>query len=414
TAYLARHSGLAPQWQPVRVQYADFAGWQVERLDMPDSSGRTERARQLDYWRERLAGAPEVIDLPADRPRPSVPSHDGAVVEFEIPAGVISELQSLGRSHNATLFMVTHAAFAMLLARLGGGTEVVVGTPYAGRTEAVLDDVVGMFVNTLAMRSSIRPGEPFSEFLERVRTEDLADMAHAEASFDSIANAVGAPRSGAFNPVFQVMFTFQNLEFPTVALDDLTISPVSEELTAAKVDLDLTLFPNDPAALGAVTAEAPLRARFLYSTDLFDEATVRTYAERYVRLLESIVADPDVLVGELSIATEAELGVIEETAAERSLAELVTTAAAVSPEAVAVVDGDAEISFALLSVTASAMAAALPDPDAALTTALLSLVPQVAAAGPVRLGEVLGELRQRASAAHQTTPDNDEESVPRT
>ncbi|MFZ2510975.1 MAG: amino acid adenylation domain-containing protein [Gordonia sp. (in: high G+C Gram-positive bacteria)] len=412
TAYMARHSGHGPHWLPLPVQYADFAVWQEERLELTDGDGVSQRERQLDYWRERLSGAPETMDLPADRSRPATASYAGAVVDFEIPSELAEQLHQVARRFGASLFMVTHAALTVLLARLGGHGDVVIGTPYAGRGEAALDDIVGMFVNTLALRTRVDPGEPFGDLLQRVRTDDLTDMANTDVSFDSVATAIGAQRTSAVNPVFQVMFTFQNLEFPSVALDDVTITPVSEELSAAKVDLQLTLFPNDPAALGAGEKGAGMRAQFLYATDLFDETSVQRYAERYRQVLEAIAADPEVLVGDISIATVAERASIASAKTARTLNELVAAAAVSSPESIAISEGGMEVTFSTLSVTATAMAAALPDADAALTTAVMSLAPMVAAGGPERLGEVFAELRRRAEAAIEQIA-YDEESVQR-
>ncbi|GAC56448.1 putative non-ribosomal peptide synthetase [Gordonia hirsuta DSM 44140 = NBRC 16056] len=400
TAYTARHAGHRPAWIPQRVQYADFAVWQQERLDTTGEDGRRERDRQLDYWRDRLAGAPECIDLPVDRPRPATPSFSGATIDFEIPAALVASLQQVARRHNSTLFMVTHAALAILLARLSGRNDVVIGTPYAGREEAVLDDVVGMFVNTLALRSQIDHTEAFADFLERVRTEDLAAMAHSDVSFDTVAAEVGTSWTAAYNPVYQAVLSFQNLEFPTVSLDQLTVSAVSEQLSAAKVDLHLTLFPNDPAALGERGADEPMRAEFLYATDLFDEGTVERYADRYLRVLSEIVRDPQVVVGEISIATDAELeqaSVETADAADQPLNELVAAAAATAPDAIALNTEGSTLTFAALSATATAMSAAMPDADAALTTALMALASEVSA-NPEALGEVLAELRRRAVA----------------
>ncbi|MFT3661296.1 MAG: amino acid adenylation domain-containing protein [Gordonia sp. (in: high G+C Gram-positive bacteria)] len=410
TAYVARHAGHTPSWMPLRVQYADFAAWQTERLDEPDEDGVTERRRQLDYWNERLAGAPECIDLPADRPRPATPSYVGSTVDFEIPADLVAELREVARRHNTTLFMVTHAALAILLARLSGRNDIVIGTPYAGRGEAVLDELVGMFVNTLALRTEVDPGEGFTRFLERVRSTDLADMAHADVSFDSVASEIGAPRTAAFNPVFQAMFAFQNLDFPTVQLDRLTISPVSEQLSAAKVDLQLTLFPNDPAALGGQRADGPMRASFLYATDLFDAPTVERYAERYLQVLSAITADPETVVGDISIATvtEQEAEAAEQAAeSTASLSELVASAAITAPEAVALEAPGTSITFSTLSVMATAMAAAMPDADAALTTALMTLAPTIAASGPEALGAALEQLRTRAIEASESRKEEE-------
>lgn len=404
TAYSARNAGHPPSWMPLRVQYADFAVWQEERLTGRGEDDGTERDRQLAYWREQLAGAPERLELPTDRPRPPTPSYSGATVGFEIPGELVASLQGVARQHNTTLFMVTHAALAILLSRLSGQTDVVIGTPYAGRSEPVLDKVVGMFVNTLALRSQMSAGEPFAEFLARVRSTDLAGMAHADVAFDSVVAAVGAGPTVAFNPVFQAMFTFQNLEFPTLYMDKLTISPVSEELSAAKVDLQLTLFPNDPAAVNGQSSGTSMRGEFLYAADLFDARTVELHTERYLAILQQIAEDPQVAVGDVSIATvsDRERGAGAASANDRALSELLADAAAVAPDSVAVDAAGAVVTFSALSVMATALATAMPDADAALTTALMTSAPALGAAGPAALGEALDELRRRAVEAIDT------------
>lgn len=400
-AYGARHSGESPRWYPLAVQYADYAVWQEGRLSASDDDGVTLRDRQVNYWRERLTGAPESIELPADRPRPAISSGAGGTIHFDLPADLVVDLERVARQHNATLFMVTHAALALLLGRLSGSTDVVVGTPHAGRGQAVLDDLVGMFVNTLALRTAIDPGMPFGAFLEQVRDDDLADMAHADVAFESVVAELGVPRSNAFNPVFQVVFSFQNLEFPAVALDRLTITAVPEADTPAKVDLQLTLFPSDPIALGARTADDAIRAELLYSADLFDQRTVQVFADRYLRVLETIAADPETILGDISIATPDEVAAVEDAVTEidTPLSDLVAQAAVAAPQMRAVSAMGTEVDFATLSGTASVMAAAMADADAALTTALLTVVPGLAAAGAEALGDALGELRRHALEA---------------
>ncbi|MCK0438397.1 amino acid adenylation domain-containing protein [Gordonia alkaliphila] len=400
-AYSAHHTGQTTQWHPLAVQYRDFAVWQQGRLAVVDDSGLAMRDRQLDYWRSRLSGAPESIDLPIDRPRPAEPSGRGGTVHFVLPSDLVVSLEKIARQHNSTLFMVTHAALAILLGRLSGAQDVVVGTPHAGRGLAALDELVGMFVNTLALRTAIDSAIPFSSFLEQVRDEDLADMANADVAFESVVAAVDAPRSRAFNPVFQVVFSFQNLEFPAMTLDGLTISAVPEADTPAKVDLQLTLFPNDPIALGAHAVDDSIRAELLYSADLFDRDTVQVFADRYLSVLRAIAEDPEAILADLSIATvdEVNRAKAEESDVETALCDLVADAAVAAPDKIAVDANGAVIDFSTLWGMASVMAVSMTDADSALTTALLALAPGVATAGPEVLGTVLTELRHRALEA---------------
>lgn len=404
-AYAARTAGVVPAWSPLRIQYADFALWQAERLAQVNDDGVSEREVQLDYWKKRLRGAPEVLNLPADRPRPPAPSFDGATVPFEIPAELVAGLESVAARFNATLFMVTQAAYALMLARLSGSTDVVVGTPYVGRSDAALDDVIGMFVNTLALRTTVDPGEEFAALLARVRADDLADLANTDVSFDEVTTALDIARTSAISPVFQAMFWFQNIEFPSVSLGELTVSPVHEELTAAKVDLQLTLFPDDPADLGQGRAPGPMRGELLYATDLFDQSTVEKYAQRYLRILEQIADDPSIVVGDISIATGDELSSGPEATEEPAapLPELVAQAAARAPEAPALSGVGSEVTFAALAAMTTAMAAALPDADSALVTALMSLVPSLATDGPGGLGVALETIRSNATEAISTS-----------
>lgn len=395
-AYSARHRGQAPQWAPLQVQYADFTLWQLEKLERVNADGRTEAQAQLDYWTSRLTGAPELITLATDRPRPKTPTYQGGLVEFEVPPDSVRALESVARENNSTLFMVAHAAFATLLSRLSGQDDVVIGTPYAGRDDRALDDVVGMFVNTLALRTQVRDDETFAALLERVRRQDLADMANAAVSFESIASALLSSPPTAYNPIYQVMFAFQNLEFPTIELEGLRVSHIPEELVSAKVDLQLTLYPAGSPAWG--DADGPMRGQFHYAADLFDAQTVEILAQRYVRVLQAVTADVDCIVGDIVIHTAEELAGSADDRLDLSLPELVSSAAETDPDAVAVESGGMAVSFGQLSAAAVAMLGVIPgsDEDAALTMALMSSVPELAADGPAALDDVLAQLRTNA------------------
>ncbi|MCZ0914457.1 amino acid adenylation domain-containing protein [Gordonia amicalis] len=397
TAYSARRHRRAPQWSPLEVQYADFTLWQVEKLGRVNTDGRTEAQSQLDYWTGRLAGAPEVITLATDRPRPKTPSYEGGLVEFEVEPELVRSLEKLARENNSTLFMVAHAAFAALLTRLSGQDEVVIGTPYAGRDDRALDDVVGMFVNTLALRTRVEADETFAGLLERVRRQDLADMANADVSFETIASAVLPAPPTAYNPIYQVMFAFQNLEFPTIELEGLRVSHIPEELVSAKVDLQLTVYPAGSPAWG--DADGPMRGQFHYATDLFDAATVEKLAQRFVQVLEAVAADVDCIVGDIVIHTLSELAdSAEDSRVDLSLPALVASAAQLEPTAEAIDNNGSQIQFGQLSTAATAMMGVIPgsDEDAALTMALMSSVPGLAAQGPAALDTVLAQLRDNA------------------
>ena len=403
SAYAARRAGRSPCWRPLSVQYADFALWQAERLAASDESGVSEHQRQLDYWISRLEGAPERIDLPSDRPRPRTPSFTGGVVDFMIGEETARAVDSLARTHNTTTFMVMHAAYAVLLARLAGARDVVIGTPYAGRGDQALDDVVGMFVNTLALRTSIRDSEPFVSLLGRVRRDDLADMANADVAFDAIATKVRPTPAISYNPIFQVMFAFQNIDFPPVELDGLTVSPIRDGDAPAKVDLELNLYPNDPLR-DVSSAAGAMRGQFVFARDLFEAESIERIAKRYVALLESIVADPESEVADLSIAIDDDVNLVGETAGEDSpsastpLGELVRLAAARAPEGVAVASDGLNVTFGGLTAMMAAMMAALPnsDDDSILTMALMSSAPGLAAGGSGALDDVLGSMRAAA------------------
>ena len=401
--YGARISGKPSDLRPLNVQYLDFALWQQDWLFTPGIDGVTEHRRQLDYWVDRLAGAPPRLEIPTDRPHPRTPSFAGGEVRFGVRADVVDALDAIARENNATLFMVMHAAFAVLLGRLSASADVVIGTPFGGRGDEALDDVVGMFVNTLALRTSLRDEEKFSELLQRVRDHDLADMANADIAFDAISAAVVSTPPSSYNPIYQAMFAFQNFDFPSLELPELTIEPVSEQLTSAKVDLQLTLFPGDAhtGSDGAgITDTAAMRGQLIYATDVYDQATIESFAQRYLRVLDDIAAEPQLLVGDISIATDTETAAAEQgPEVMMSLPEMVAAAAAARPESTAVELDGASVTFATLGAMTAAMAVALPDADSALTTALMSVLPAIAAAGPEGLGAALAVLRGNARAA---------------
>ncbi|MEV6062151.1 amino acid adenylation domain-containing protein [Nocardia asteroides] len=300
-AYAARSAGAAPQWAPLRVQYADYALWQRALLGSEDDPASLASA-QLAYWREALAGLPDQLDLPADRPRPAVQSFAGGRVPVEIDADTHRALLALARDHGATLFMVVHTALAVTLARLAGTDDLAIGTPVAGRGEAALDDLIGMFVNTLVFRTTLRPGEPFTDLLARQRDTDLQVFANADLPFERLVEAINPARSTARHPLFQVGLSFQNLTRTGLELGELAVEGVDVDLAVSQFDLHAVVadtYDADGVAQG-------ISGVFTYATDLFDEATARTYADRFARVLTAVAATPQRPADELDLLSGAE------------------------------------------------------------------------------------------------------------
>nr|WP_245554182.1 non-ribosomal peptide synthetase [Nocardia takedensis] len=300
-AYAARVEGDAPHWTPLAVQYADYALWQRAVLgseDDPDSPA----ARQVAYWRSALAGLPDQLELPADRPRPPAQSFQGKAIRFEISPQRHAGLHEVARANQASLFMVVHAALAVLLARLSGTDDIAVGTPIAGRGERELDDLIGMFVNTLVFRTTVRPGDRFADLLADVRERDLEAFANADVPFERLVEVLNPERSTARNPLFQIGLSFQNLAETALTLPGLTVSAVNFTSQLAKTDLQVTVYDR----YDEDGTPAELITEFGYAIDLFDESTVQNFADRFVRVLDAIVADTAVEVGEIDLLTPAE------------------------------------------------------------------------------------------------------------
>ncbi|MGH3999524.1 MAG: condensation domain-containing protein, partial [Pseudonocardiaceae bacterium] len=288
-AYASRAQGRSPGWAPLVVQYADYTLWQRELLgsvDDPDSL----IASQLGYWTRVLAGVPAVLALPADRVRPAQRAPSGGRVGFAVDAELHRALVALAREHDASVFMAAHAAFAVLMSRLSGSEDVVIGTPVAGRGEAALDDVVGMFVNTVVLRTSVRGTSSFSDLLDRVRESDLGAFAHAEVPFERVVEVLDPPRSTAYSPLFQVLLEFQDIGRPDLELPGLVVEGVDLGVAVSNFDLQLTVseeYEVDGSPVG-------MTAGFTYATDLFDAVTVEGFAENLVRVLGAVMAEPDV------------------------------------------------------------------------------------------------------------------------
>ncbi|NMM91372.1 non-ribosomal peptide synthetase, partial [Rhodococcus sp. SRB_17] len=357
-AYLARVSGEAPAWSPLAVQYADFALWQQQVLG-DDSDPASLMSEQLRYWSENLAGLPEKIDVPSDRPRPAVASTRGGVHRFEIDGELHRLLEQLALDRNVSLFMVVHSALAVLLARLASTDDVVIGSPISGRGEPALDDLIGMFVNTLVLRASVTPDTSFAELLEQVRETDLSAFANADLPFERLVEVLDPARSQAHHPLFQVALFFQNMAGEALELPGLRVSEFDAGIDIAKFDLQLTASPiEDEAGVGTGIAMS-----WLYATDLFDAETAVAFADRLTRILRAMVADTNSAVGDVELLSTNDFQSIVRDFNDTAqvtvgglLLDGFDSVVAVSPGARAVVFGGEVLSYAEFDVKVNRLA----------------------------------------------------------
>ncbi|MBH0778022.1 amino acid adenylation domain-containing protein [Nocardia bovistercoris] len=349
TAYQARMGDEAPAWTPLPVQYADYAIWQRAVLGAEDDPDSVLRA-QIDYWTEQLADPPALLELPADRPRPPAQSYAGATVPMRVDADLHAELQRIARAHNTTLFMVLHAALAATLARLANAADITIGTPYAGRGEPELDDLVGMFVNTLALRTRLRADMSFTELLEQVRETDLAAFGHADVPFERLVQELNPVRSRAHHPLFQVMLAFQNLARTELELPGLALSGVDAETGTSLFDLQVTVSDT----YDETGAPAGITGVLTYATDLFDASTVTTFVDRLRRMLDALVSDPSRPVYEVDLLDADEREAVltrwnstdRDLPAHETLASAFVRAAREHADRPALISGDRTVTYA--------------------------------------------------------------------
>ncbi|WP_253277343.1 non-ribosomal peptide synthase/polyketide synthase [Rhodococcus sp. RD6.2] len=392
-AYTARVDGQEPGWAPLAVQYADYALWQRRVLGAEDDP-ESLLTRQVDYWRGQLAGLPEQLELPTDQRRPARQSMRGASFDFDVDPDVAARLATLARDHNSTVFMVVHSVFAVLLAKLSGSTDIAIGTPVAGRGEQVLDDLVGMFVNTVVLRSDVGSGMTFSELLEQTRTTDLTAFGNADVPFERVVDAVGRQRSTAYSPLFQVLFAFQNMATTSLQLPGLEVSLMDSGFEQAKFDLQLTgseQFDDRGRLVG-------LGLQFLYATDLFLPETVRLFAGRFTRILEAVTEDPDVMLRSIDILTDEERSRLAPQPAQtvQDLPDLLAAAAGVAPDEIALSHDGKEVTYGQLGTKLAAVTktmGATLKPEAIVTVTLSGLLPGILPKlGPEGLATVLESL----------------------
>jgi hypothetical protein len=290
-AFLERRDASLPD---LAVQYADYAEWQREWL----KSGILEK--QIAFWKKHLRGAPAELALPTDRPRPASKTFQGALERRTIPLELSRKLKALAQREGVTLFMMSLAAFSVLLHRYTGQSDIVIGSPITNRTRLELERLIGFFLNTLALRADLSGSPSFREVLRRIRDVCLQAFGNQELPFERLVEELAPERNLGHNPLFQVMFVFQNEPLANRQISGLTLRPV--ELRSRTSKFDLTLFMEE-------TADG-MKATFEYDTDIFDCATIERMAVHFETLLGSIAAAPDLPIRRLAWLNETEQRVL--------------------------------------------------------------------------------------------------------
>ncbi|MGW4502177.1 amino acid adenylation domain-containing protein [Micromonospora sp. NPDC004336] len=348
--YSALVAGGTPRLPELKLQYADYAVWQRAQLSGPTL------ARQVRYWRDRLDGIPALLELPTDRPRPTVQSFRGDTLRFTVDERLTGRLRALCAGTDSTLFMALLAAFTVVLSRWSGQPDVVVGTPVANRNRPQLEDLFGFFANTLALRTTVTGDPTFRQLLARVGADVSADFAHQDLPFEKLVDELQPERSTSHNPVFQVMLALNNTPPPRVDLtaDTQLVGLVEGDTGSAKFDLWLSLADAGDTLPGGLE----------YATDLFDRDTVERILASLLRLLDQVCADPDAPLSRLELVDAEErdrvLRVWNDTAAPepapRVLHELIAEQVRRTPEHVAVRLDDRSLTYAELDRRANRLA----------------------------------------------------------
>ena len=347
-AYRALRGGDALSSEALPIQYGDFAAWQRSTL------AGAELERQLAHWTSELRGAPAALELPVDRPRPRAPSFEGAHHVRLLSRSASDALDALGRRLGATPFMILFAAYAVLLARHAGQRDLVIGSPIANRTRVETEGLIGMFVNTLALRVDLS-GEPtWSELVAQVKARTLAAQAHQDLPFERLVEALAIRRDLGRSPLFQTMFALQNAPQEPIEVSGLRVAPLSVETGVAQFDL----------AVDAIPTRDGYRLSWEYRTDLFEAATIERMAMRFETLLAGVVDQPECVVWKLPLLPPAEQNDLihrwNQTAtaplAETTLQALLALQARRRAGAPAVEQGSEVLTYAELDARANALA----------------------------------------------------------
>ena len=345
--YYAKCNNLAIALPELPIQYADFAVWQQQSLD------REVLTKQLAYWQQQLAGAPGLLELPTDRSRPAIQTYRGAIEKFSLSKKLSEALAALSQKQGVTLFMTLLAAFQTLLFRYTDQTDICVGTPIANRHHSQTERLIGLFANTLVLRSNLSGNPSFSDLLSQVREVALGAYAHQDLPFEQLVKQLQPERSLSHTPLFQVMFTLQaplsELQFP-----GLTASPLTTESFTAKFDLTLVVENTNAGLVGVIE----------YNTDLFDATTIIRMARHYQNLLAAVVVNPAQQVSDMPLLSAAEQHQLlvewNNTQADypkqSCLHSLFEQQVEKTPDAVAVVFVDERLTYSALNAKANQLA----------------------------------------------------------
>ncbi|KYC42725.1 non-ribosomal peptide synthetase [Scytonema hofmannii PCC 7110] len=287
--YQAFSVGSPTPLPKLTIQYGDFAVWQREWLT-------EELQQQLDYWKQQLADAPPLLELPTDYPRPSVQSFSGAVKKWQLNSNLSAQLKTLSQESGTTLFVTLLVAFVVLLHRYSHQDDICIGSPFANRNRTEIEPLIGCFINTLVLRTQINDRSSFRELIARVHSVVLDAHAHQDVPFEQVVEAIQPERSLGYNPLFQVIFVLENFSLDTLELPDISLTPEIVEQDTAQVDLRLAIWQTQQGLIGS----------WRYNSDLFDASTIERMASHFVTLLEGIVANPLQKISQLPLLTEVE------------------------------------------------------------------------------------------------------------
>ncbi len=346
--YGAFTQGAPSPLPQMSIQYADYAMWQRDYLQ------GAVLERQLAYWQKALAGAPPLLDLPADHPRPAQPSFRGAAVSMVLEADLTHQLRHLSRTQSTTLFMTLLAAFQVLLMRYTGQTDVVIGSPIANRTRQELEPLIGFFINTLVLRCNLADNPSFLELLAQVKTTTQAAYDQQDLPFDRLVEALGPARQLHYNPLVQVMFALQNVPQAQWTLPGLQVQVA--EVTVQSTHVDLEVYCHEVGET--------LQLRCIYSTDLFAQPTIQRLLSHFQNLLEGIIANPDQPIGALPLLTAPERQQLlvgwNDTATpypkDKFIHQLFEEQVERTPDAIAVVEADQQLTYRELNGRANQLA----------------------------------------------------------
>lgn len=346
--YEAFLKGSKPRLPDLAIEYFDFAQWQRQR------EARGGLIKQLNYWRQRLGGKLPVLDLPSDKQRPAVLKHNGAKFTSVIPGELVGKLQLLAKKSNATLFMVLLAAFKTLIYRYTGQSDLIVGSPIANRNRSELEGLIGFFTNNIVLRTNINHNLNFSDFLSEVKKTSLEAYANQDLPFEKLVEELHVERDLSRNPLFQVLFSFQNTPLPSMDWSELNVSWMDIDNGYARFDL----------ALDIRDVGNGLAVDFEYNTDLFLKDTISRMAGHYQRLLTGIAADPERMLDEYDLLSREESKAIlrdwnataEDFGAIANWVELFAEQATRTPEAIAVVCGGQQLSYRDLEIRSNQLA----------------------------------------------------------